>query len=247
MSIHLNKILRSPFFLTALFLCGLSSIVLACWPLLSSFTSQIWQHYNHTVFPVVADDFLSQINNRPQILGDFTDIENVPATIITQDIDYGNLENWFADATTVTHQQKQATYTLEIPKLNIYNALVRLGGVNIDNNLVQFNSDAVVGEIGTPVIFGHSTMRQFYNPKESNKKRYKSIFSTIMTLSTGDLIYVTQGNVTYTYQVTEKKEVPADDDYILAQSSQARQLKLVTCTPEGTFLRRGVITAELTL
>ena len=68
-----------------------------------------------------------------------------------------------------------------------------------------------------------------------------------MTLTPGDLIYITQAEIIYTFKVIEKKEVAADDEYILAQNTNAQQLKLITCTPEGTFLRRGVITAELVL
>lgn len=243
-----SKFFHSRLFIVLIFCGGLVSVAVASWPFIRAGAAQFWAAQNQPTFPLVADDFLAKVNNRPKILGDFTQVPNEQApVIIEQDIDYGNLENWFSQAPTVAHQQKQNDYLLEIPKLKIANALVKVGGVNIDNNLVQFNSDVTIGDFGTPVIFGHSTLRQFYNPKENNKKRYKSIFSYIMTLEKGDLIYVKQGNLTYTYQVVEKKEVPADDDYILAQNQNSRQLKLVTCTPEGTFIRRGVITAELTL
>ena len=66
-----------------------------------------------------------------------------------------------------------------------------------------------------------------------------------MTLKTGDEIYVTYDNVKYTYVVQEKTEVKPTDVYILSQKYDAQSLKLVTCTPEGTYLRRGVITAQL--
>jgi len=45
--------------------------------------------------------------------------------------------------------------------------------------------------------------------------------------------------------VTDKTDVKPEDTYILAQQYDNRKLKLVTCVPEGTYLRRGVITAEL--
>jgi sortase A len=158
-----------------------------------------------------------------------------------------NLESWFAGQNIKASNQTQESYLLHIEKLGIANALVKVGGNNIDENLVQFNTNTRLGDYGAPVIFGHSILRQFYNPKESNKDRYKSIFSTIMTLQPGDEIKINTGEITYTYIVTEKKEVKPDDDYILAQNQNLRQIKLVTCTPEGTFLRRGVITAELKL
>lgn len=224
-------------------------VAIASFPLIRAQLNDFWLAQNQPIFPLAADNFLQKINHQPQILGDFTQLpaEQEPVILDDSSLDYGNLENWFTSQPTIAHQQTQAAYILEIPQLKIFNALVKVGGINIDENLVQFNSDVEIGDFGTPVIFGHSTLRQFYNPKESNKKRYKSIFSLIMTLKKGDLIYIKQGTITYTYKITEKKEVPADDPYILEQNSQARQLKLVTCTPEGTFIRRGVITAELML
>jgi LPXTG-site transpeptidase (sortase) family protein len=66
-----------------------------------------------------------------------------------------------------------------------------------------------------------------------------------MTLENGDRIYLTYDNVKYTYVVQGKTEVKPDDTFILAQRIDVRQLKLVTCVPEGTVLRRGVVTAQL--
>ncbi len=40
-------------------------------------------------------------------------------------------------------------------------------------------------------------------------------------------------------------EVQPTDTFILAQRYDVRQLKLVTCVPEGTVLRRGVVIATL--
>ncbi len=47
------------------------------------------------------------------------------------------------------------------------------------------------------------------------------------------------------YGVKEKTEVKPTDLFILDQDKSVRELKLVTCTPEGTTLRRGVVTAVL--
>ncbi len=120
-----------------------------------------------------------------------------------------------------------------------------VGGTDLNSSLIAFKGTALPGNPGSPVIFGHSVLRQFYNPSEKNPRRYNSIFSTIMTLDIGDKIYVTSGGVKYTYAVSLKKEVNPEDVYILTQKYDAKQLKLVTCTPEGTYLRRGVVTAQL--
>lgn len=249
MSTLLNKKTVRQLILLGIFCFGFSLLAVAAWPFLRTGWDQFWTAQKKQVFPLIAQDFLTKIDNRTKILGDFTNLPAAKEPIILAEtpIDYSNLENWFAQKPTIAHQQTTKSYTLEIPKLDIHNAIVRVGGVDIDHNLVQFNTDVEIGEYGAPVIFGHSTLRQLYNPKESNAKRYKSIFSTIMTLEIGDLIIIKQDGITYTYQVVEKKEVPSDDAYILAQNSNLKQLKLVTCTPEGTFIRRGVITAELKL
>lgn len=181
--------------------------------------------------------------------------ENAPAQhaprIIDVDLDYTDLSNWF-DAATASQLDFQAPtgeasvyYTLDIPKLNIQNARVERGGTDLNKNLIAYPGTAKPGEYGAPVIFGHSVLRQFYNPSEKNSRRYNSIFSTIMTLQKGDEIFITYDNVKYTYVVQEKTEVKPTDVYILSQKYDAQRLKLVTCTPEGTFLRRGVVTAQL--
>lgn len=171
--------------------------------------------------------------------------------IIDVELDYTNLSNWF-DAASISQMEfdtpssEEATYyMLDIPKLNIHNARVEIGGTDLNNSLIAYPGTAKPGEHGAPVIFGHSVLRQFYNPSEKNSRRYNSIFSTIMTLQSGDELFVTYDGVKYTYIVQEKTEVKPTDVYILSQKFDAQRLKLVTCTPEGTYLRRGVITAQL--
>lgn len=171
--------------------------------------------------------------------------------IIDVSLDYTNLANWFDSsiATQLTTQamasDKPTTFTIDIPKLNIAEAEVAIGGSDLNESLIAYPGTALPGEFGASVVFGHSVLRQFYNPSVKNPRRYNSIFSTIMTLKKGDEIFVTYDGVKYTYLVQEKTEVKPTDVYILSQQYDARRLKLVTCTPEGTYLRRGVVTAEL--
>lgn len=170
--------------------------------------------------------------------------------IINTELDYTNLSNWFGtgqlpELANAAASQVQDTYLVDIPSLNIAGAEVTVGGTNLNQSLIQYPGTALPGEFGAPVIFGHSVLRQFYNPSQKNPRRYNSIFSTIMTMKKGDKIYVTHNNVKYTYQVQDKTEVKPQDTHILAQKFDSRQLKLVTCTPEGTYLRRGVVTAVL--
>lgn len=189
----------------------------------------------------------------PLVITKTTDVlgsESTEVEIVAEELDYTNLSNWFA-AGALPELQTEKTdraiseYILDIPKLKIENALVTVGGTDLNHSLVAYSGTALPGEPGAPVIFGHSVLRQFYNPSVKNPRRYNSIFSTIMTLKTGDEIYVTADGVKYTYVVNNKTEVKPEDVYILTQKYDAKQLKLVTCTPEGTYLRRGVVTAQL--
>lgn len=155
--------------------------------------------------------------------------------------DYTNLENWFFQTSIPTPAPSKIThYNLSIPKLKIEDAVVTVGGTDLSKSLIHYPGTANPGEFGTPVIFGHSILRQFYNPKN-----YLSIFSTIMTLQVNDQIIIKYNGVTYTYKVIDKLEVKPTDVEVLSQRFDGRFLKLITCVPEGTYLRRGIIVAQL--
>jgi len=188
------------------------------------------------------------------VAGETTSADNeLDPIVVDTKLDYTNLNNWFADGTLPVISRSDdldqgiTEYRLDIPKVEIVNALVKVGSEELNKNLAQYQGTALPGRSGSPVIFGHSVLRQFYNPKETNPRRYMSIFSKIMTLTKGDKIYVTVNGAQYTYIVEDKTEVKPTDTYILAQRYDVKQLKLVTCVPEGTFLRRGVVTARLVI
>lgn len=163
------------------------------------------------------------------------------APAVYQDLDYTKPENWFPGTQLPKPNPSKIThYNLSIPKIGIKDAVVEISGSDLGKSLVQYPGTANPGEMGSPVIFGHSILRQFYNPKS-----YMSIFSTIMTLIQGDEINISFDGVEYTYRVIDKIEVKPTDVQILEQRYNGRFLKLVTCVPEGTFLRRGIIIAEL--
>jgi sortase A len=168
--------------------------------------------------------------------------------ILDTQLDFTNLSNWFSAEVVAKLKDEQSAdneYIIDIPAVNIEQARVAIGGVDLNESLIAYPGTALPGELGSPVIFGHSVLRQFYYPSAKNPRRYTSIFSYIMTLKKGDPIYVTHNGVKYTYLVTDKTEVKPEDVYILSQRYDSRQIKLVTCVPEGTYLRRGVVTAQL--
>lgn len=160
--------------------------------------------------------------------------------------DYTNATNWFPTAEFSNQNQSKIThYTLDIPKVQIYDAVIEINGNDLSSHLIQYPGTSNPGQPGSPVIFGHSVLRQFYNPSVNNPNRYMSIFSKIMTLSDGDEIFVDYDGIRYRYAVVEKVVVNPEDIFILQQRHDRRELKLITCVPEGTYLHRGVVIAQL--
>jgi sortase A len=230
--------LASPIFIT------LGSIVLAnvAWPIVSYqlFTSPHVQ--KQTYLSPVSPDYIGGKNSTPNTQTN-PDLTTTPQ-VLGADIDYTDPQNWFPTA-KFDHTQPVTTYTISIPTLDIKDAQVLLGGTDLEKHLIQYPGTAKPGQLGSPVIFGHSILRQFYNPSIDNPQRYVSIFSKIMTLKNGDRIFVDYDGIRYTYEVKDKVEVHPEDLFILEQHYNNRQLKLITCVPEGTYLRRGVIIASL--
>lgn len=222
-------------------LMTLGSVLLAnaIWPILSYelFSSPALRAAEST--SVYSD---AKVNTREYLLP----TPKPTPVVVAESLDYTNLSNWFGATTMpLIVPGPLKTYHLNIPKVDITDADVAVGGTNLDQHLIQYPGTANPGEYGSPVIFGHSVLRQFYNPAISNPRRYFSIFSRIMTLEKGDPIYITSDGVNYTYRVISKIEVKPEDTYILEQRHDVRSLKLVTCVPEGTYLRRGVVEAQL--
>jgi LPXTG-site transpeptidase (sortase) family protein len=231
---------------------GLYLVGSAVVPILAYYVSTTPQLRSDALLAPIPQDQLLDVT--PLVITESDQEESKAAaqpTILSGNLDYTNLSNWFNNASlpnlaSQAHADEQVQeYTIDIPTLNITNAVIKVGGSNLDESLIAYPGTAMPGEFGAPVIFGHSVLRQFYNPSEKNPRRYNSIFSTIMTLKPGDKIYVTADGVKYTYLVQDKSEVKPEDVYILNQDFGSKKLKLVTCTPEGTYLRRGVITAQL--
>lgn len=176
------------------------------------------------------------IGQNTQVLAETT--TNIPSSTI----DYSKLNNWFnfnkpqafLSPSNITH------YTISIPKLRISDALVAVGGDDLDVSLIHYGGTAYPGESGNVVIFGHSVLPQFYSPNS-----YRSIFSLIPTLKPGDQIKVNFDGISYQYIVYDYYEVSPDEVNILEQRFNQKDLTLVTCTPPGTYWRRGIVKAKL--
>jgi len=156
-------------------------------------------------------------------------------------LDLTKANNWFPESSSVfeKEEQSQTSYFLSIPKLGIESALV-VQGVDLKKSLVQYPGTPSPGKFGNTIIFGHSILPQFFNPKN-----YLAIFSTLPTLKQKDEVIINYNEVTYKYIVEQMIEVTPEDISILAQRYDDSYLTLITCVPPGTYLKRLIIRARL--
>ncbi len=175
---------------------------------------------------------LSPISGQ-QVLGDST-------------TDYTQLSNWFQSPSGEKISQGvldapiQKTYKLTIPKLKIEDAVVTIGSQDLAHSLIQYQDTALPGQLGGPVIFGHSVLPQFFNPKN-----YMTIFSTMYKLKAGDEIFIDYDSIKYRYKIDDIYETEASDLSVLEQRFDGKYLTVVTCHPPGTYLRRLVVKASI--
>lgn len=158
--------------------------------------------------------------------------------------DYTQLKNWFVDQPNYQNTDSQAqsapNYLLSIPELKIKDARVEIGSLDLKKSLIQYPQTALPGQLGNAVVFGHSVLPQFFNPKS-----YLTIFSTLYRLKQGDPIYLKFDNIDYKYLVEEMYEVQPTDLSVLEQRFDGRYLTLITCSPPGTYLRRLIVKARI--
>ena len=149
---------------------------------------------------------------------------------VSEETDFTRASNWFPSAATKNEFEasKVLHYNISIPKLKIEGAVVSIGGEDLSQSLIQYPGTALPGKPGNSVIFGHSILPIFYNPKD-----YLAIFSTLPTLKKGDEISVNYDGITYKYRVESLFEVMPSDIQVLQQDVSDSFLTLVTCVPPG--------------
>jgi sortase A len=192
-----------------------------------------------TFYPIVKYEILSR-QEFPSFLVPLADRD----IDIFSGKDYTKASNWFEGGLKGKDfvLPKVTFYNISIPKLRIDNAVVAIGGEDLDEHLIQYPGTALPGRRGNAVIFGHSILPRFYDPK-----RYISIFSLLPTLEKGDSIYVYYDGVEYTYKVEDKFEVTPSDIQVLEQNTSDSYLTLVTCAPPGDprKLKRLIVRARI--
>ena len=206
----------------------------------------IWPLLNYQFFssPVLRErTFISPVPK--ELLGSNVGLTHHIPQVMGESVDYTDPVTWFPKADYNSNNLKPTSYSLDIPSVQIKDAVVYVGGHNLEQGLIHYPGTTDPGDFGTSVVFGHSVLRQFYNPSKSNPHRYLSIFSKIMTLKNGDRIYLNYDGRRLTYEVKNKLEISPEDLDVLSQQLNVKELKLITCVPEGTYLRRGVVVAQL--
>lgn len=153
-------------------------------------------------------------------------------------VDYTKASNWFPQKPQASVSQRD--YFLSIPKLKIKDAQVLIGGEDLNKSLIHYGGTGLPGDFGSAVIFGHSILPQFYNPKN-----YKAIFSLLPKLERGDEIFLDFDGMTLRYVVINMWVTDPSDISVLEQRYDASYLTLVTCVPPGTYWKRLVISARL--
>jgi LPXTG-site transpeptidase (sortase) family protein len=133
-------------------------------------------------------------------------------------------------------------FYLTIPKLRIKEASVESNSPTLqpDKALGHYKGTSLPDKPGNMFIYGHSVLPMFYNPRN-----YKSIFSTLGDLKTGDEIMVKYNNVEYTYKVESKVVM---DPIKVDPSAQFKPaylnestITLMTCWPAGTKSKRLMV------
>jgi sortase A len=202
------------------------------------------------VFPIIKFQIeyslkFKQIIN-PLSIESYNKSNNILRNMTT---DYTQLSNWFVNDTKNENNgqvklidNNQTVYYLSIPKLNIKDAVVTIGSMDLKKSLIQYPQTALPGQLGNAVVFGHSVLPQFFNPKS-----YLTIFSTLYKLKQGDEIIINFDKSTYKYIIEEMYEIQPTDFSVLEQRFDNKNLTLITCSPPGTYLRRLVIKAQLAL
>lgn len=148
---------------------------------------------------------------------------------------------WFPTAPQKKVSAPVNSYALSIPSLGISDATVIISGDDLGKSLIHYGGTGLPGDYGNTVIFGHSTLPQFFR----GIKDYRTIFATLPTIKVGADIDLTYDGLSYRYKVMEKIVVEPSDLSPLEQRFDDSYITLVTCVPPGTYLYRLNVKAKL--
>lgn len=155
---------------------------------------------------------------------------------------YKDARNWFPQQVNAADAVKKVTeYEFSIPSQGIEKRKVSAIDFDLSKHLVQyFSTSKSPVEKGTSVIFGHSTLPQWFDAEN-----YMAIFAKLHLLRNGDEIVLTVNGREYKYSVYAMSVMNADDPNIFSQSFDNSYITIVTCTPPGTTWKRLIVRASL--
>jgi sortase A len=211
---------RRKFFLSGFFLLGGLMIIL-------------W-----VLYPIAAFEITSKFKYQNDAVFDTL---GANTSLTGTDLDYAEASNWMPKAQELRNEDAGRIYFLTIPKLKIFDAQVKIAGEDLNKSLIHYGGTGLPGDYGTSVIFGHSILPQFYDPKN-----YKTIFTLLPKLDKGDEIFIKYDGITYRYMVGEMRVTTPDDLSVLEQRYDSSYVSLVTCVPPGTYWKRLLVRARLT-
>ncbi len=196
-----------------------------------------------TIYPIASYENIS----RHKYQGLISPLAEEKAGPTLYSADYTKASNWFVGDSNqkvigLGTDSRVTHYTLSVPRLDIEDALVAIGGEDLSKNLIHFSGTNMPGKNGNAVVFGHSILPQFYDPED-----YLSIFSTLSKIEKGDEIFVEYDGISYKYEVESMFEVLPTDLRILEQNMSDSYLSLITCVPPGHPLkpRRLIVRAKI--
>lgn len=147
--------------------------------------------------------------------------------------------NWYPDIKT-TGKASAPIYYLSVPKLNIEDAEVSTTDYDLSKHLIQYSGTSIPGENGTAIIFGHSTLPNWFSPKD-----YKTIFATLYKIKNGDEIKTRVNGAEYVFKVFSVTVTSPEDTNMFSQSFDNSYITIITCTPPGTVWKRLIVRASL--
>lgn len=223
-------------------LLSYSSLIAGCLFLFWSFYPIIFFQIYAQVYlkkkittPIANQSALTSLINSNAVLGSYS-------ILSTNLSDYTKAGIWFPSvAQEKNNDIKINEYTLSIPRLNIKNAKVIVGGADLNKGLIHYIPRTLPGQYGNVAIFGHSILPQL--AKRGND--YKSIFTYLPSMEKGDSIYVNVEGVVYEYTVVDMFVVSPREISVLDQIYDDSYIHLVTCVPPGTYSQRLVVKAKL--
>jgi sortase A len=224
-----------------LMIVGVTVLSWVLWPIIS-FQIASGIMFGRTITPV-ADTVSFANGEKANIVIAASEEGNNPDK---NQVSLSDPDSWFPGKTQKKVTTPVNSYTLSIPKLRIKDATVIIAGDDLNKGLIHYGGTALPGEYGTTVIFGHSTLPQFYNPTD-----YHTIFSLLPSLRAtsdlkdGDDMFITYDGATYHYSVFDMVVTTPEDLSSLEQRYDDSYVTLVTCVPPGTYWQRLNVKARL--